>query len=141
MSFEVWTVTICGWRAIVIRRESIGWDAEVWRAARELQRASARLPLPQAHTQAEETERADAQTRAAADDVVLDVESLTAWYETRPHVRDARRVAVAAQRRGLGAEEAAEIREWLSQRTQSNRSEPDAKQLSDAERDWIERRG
>lgn len=139
MVWNVWTVSICvlGVKLVsaTVRHDAAAWPVAV---AHELQRArAAGSSLPHDHVGEEKGTGAG----AAADDVALDLVGLTDWYRTRPHVRDAAAVARAAQRRGLSAEEAAEIREWLSQRTRSNRSEPDAKQLSDAELEWMTRRG
>jgi hypothetical protein len=139
MFFEVWTVRLWRWEVAVIRREVTGWSHEAELVARELQRArAAGSPLPQAHTHANDESGAG----AAEGSEPLTVDELTAWYETRPHVRDARRVARAAAKRGIGSEEAADIREWLDSRAKREPARTSSEVvITDAEREWMKARG
>ena len=126
MVWNVWTVSVwvCGVKIIsaTVRHDATAWQVN---AERELQRARAAGSEPQAaaaaaHTHTAEKEQAQTHTRAAAEDVALDVATLTAWYRTKSHVRDAERVARAAVRRGIGEEEAAEIRVWAGSRRRTH---------------------
>lgn len=138
MIWKVWTIKLFGVVVMTVRLDAVGWPVEQ-EVERELQRARAAGSEPQAAAaavcaDAAMKERADA-PRAAAMDVALDERTLTEWFGTRSHVRDAGRVARAAMRRGLSDEEAEEVREWAAQRRRWTGGEPGAKELSDA--DWL----
>lgn len=137
MIWKVWTVSLFGRVVMTVRLDAVGWPVE---AEHELQRARAAgsQQPPAASAPTAEKEHAQTQTRAAAEDVVLDVATLTEWYRTRPHVRDAERVARAAVRRGIGDDEADEIREWVASRRRTQQSATVSETvITDAEREWI----